>query len=148
MERGRAETKLGTLHASAPQIRFYPDLSRKHQARPPPKTADAGLGRYEGRLATAGTANVTVSPARCITPQTMAAAEKDKKKRDWLRERVVRSLRSFGRIWSTPERLPTTLAIVIGAVTGLSAWLFSKLVTWVETLYFEEAGGALRPPWA
>ena len=87
---------------------------------------------------------MTVSPARCITPQTMAAAEKDKKKRDWLRERVVRSLRSFGRIWSTPERLPTTLAIVIGAVTGLSAWLFSKLVTKVETLYFTDAGDALR----
>ena len=74
----------------------------------------------------------------------MAAAEEDKQKRDWLRERVVRGLRSFGRIWSTPERLPTTLAIVIGTVTGLGAWGFSKLVNFVETLYFTEAGGALK----
>lgn len=57
---------------------------------------------------------------------------------------ATRVLRAVSRLWATPERLLTTLAIIIGVVTGLGAVLFSALVSYGEAFYFEHVGHGLR----
>lgn len=53
-------------------------------------------------------------------------------------------LRSGGGLLRAPERQMTTMAIVIGLVTGLGAFGFSELVKLVEGLYFERFGDVLK----
>lgn len=56
---------------------------------------------------------------------------------------VARLLRGVSRLWANPDRLLTTLAILVGLITGLGAIGFSALIDLVKDVYFQHAGGEL-----
>ncbi len=68
---------------------------------------------------------------------------------DFWRVRLPRMLRAISKAWTHPDRLLTTLAIIIGCVTGFGAVAFSRLVSFMEEFYYDDLGGQILPsmPW-
>lgn len=67
---------------------------------------------------------------------------------DRLRTAVGGGLRRLGRLFAGSNHLLTTLALIIGAVTGLGAIGFSRLIAFVSDFYFGRIGdgsGSISP---
>lgn len=62
---------------------------------------------------------------------------------DSIRRRVQSGLRLVSRLWANPDRLLTTLAILVGLTTGVGAMGFSALIDRVQRICFDWCGGGL-----